>query len=528
MIKKIYTFVLLLITVQTVHAQNYNTIFQQYLATTNGEILTIVNENNIQFDEQKNMYSLVDKEPIRKSIITKVSNTGNLLWVDTLKIPNYSSSAIGYFQQLNHKIYSFATYGNNLNSSTAEACAILVHNANGTQVNQKIISNANTNYFARNIQVQKNKNVIIQYITNSANQNWTLHVDCLDSNLNVNWTQSFAWPSYSPTAIASVTDQLSNTYLSYTTDSVDAGNYYRKAFVHKIDAAGNVQWTTTKWSKRYNLLKIDYAGNLICAGENIAPLVYVTNNIGDVFVSKINTNTGAVIWDVVYNNTSNEKELVYSLAVDSLNNILIGGNENIQDVTAVHNNGYARLYSPNGTLISSITKPAFELVFRVGFLNNGNAILRSSTASNLYLTEYNATPTLQSSKTINFTNGVGWTAMDIAPNNDIALAVSDVTCANRGVNVLYLSKNPLSTENVIDAENIQMYPNPCSTSLTVRTSFSGSGKLEVYNSVGQRVIAQNATNMNLQTIGLANLSNGIYFLKVKTTEGDFIRKFVKE
>ena len=101
MVKKIYVFVLLCMGVQTAHAQNYNTIFQQYLATTNGEILTIVNENNIQFDEQKNIYSLVDKEPIRKSIITKVSNTGNLLWVDTLKIPNYSSSAIGYFQQLN-------------------------------------------------------------------------------------------------------------------------------------------------------------------------------------------------------------------------------------------------------------------------------------------------------------------------------------------------------------------------------------------------------------------------------------------
>jgi hypothetical protein len=514
--------------VQTVQAQNYNTIFQQYLATTNGEILTIVNENNIQFDEQKNIYSMVDKEPIRASILTKVSNTGNLLWVDTLKVSNYSSSAIGYFQQLNHKVYSFATYGNNLNSSIAEACAILVHNENGTKVNQKIISNANTNYFARNIQLQKNKNLIIEYITNNANQNWTLHVDCLDSNLNVKWTQSFAWPGYSPTAIASEVDLLSNTYLSYTTDSMDAGNYYRKAFVHKIDATGNVQWTTTKWSKRYNLLKIDFAGNLICTGENIAPLVYITNNIGDVFVSKINAGTGAVIWDAVYNNTSNEKELVYSLAIDFLNNILIGGNENLQDVTAVHNNGYARLYSTNGTLISSITKPAFELVFRVGFLNNGHAILRSSTASNLYLTEYNATPTLQSSKTINFTNGVGWTAMDIAPNNDIALAVSDVTCANRGVNILYISKNPLSTENLLKEEIIHIYPNPCSTSLTVRTSFSGNGKLEIFNSVGHLVISQNASNMNLQTIGLANLSNGIYFLKVKTTEGDFSRKFVKE
>lgn len=528
MVKKIYVFVLLCMGVQTAHAQNYNTIFQQYLATTNGEILTIVNENNIQFDEQKNIYALVDKEPIRTSILTKVSNTGSLLWVDTLKIPNYSSSAIGYFQQLNHKVYSFATYGNNLNSSIAEASAILVHNENGTQVNQKIISNTNTNYFARNIQLQKNKNLIIEYITNNANQNWTLHVDCLDSNLNVKWTQSFAWPGYSPTAIASEVDQLSNTYLSYTTDSMDAGNYYRKAFVHKIDAAGNVQWTTTKWSKRYNFLKIDFAGNLICAGENIAPLVYVTNNIGDVFVSKINAGTGAVIWDAVYNNTSNEKELVYSLAIDSLNNILIGGNENLQDVTAVHNNGYARLYSTNGTLISSITKPAFELVFRVGFLNNGNAILRSSTASNLYLTEYNATPTLQSSKTINFTNGVGWTAMDIAPNNDIALAVSDVTCTNRGVNVLYLSKNPLSTLNLLKEEIIHIYPNPCSTSLTVSTSFSGNGKLEIFNSVGQLVIAQTTSNMNLQTIGLVNLSNGIYFLKVKTTEGDFSRKFVKE
>jgi hypothetical protein len=144
------------------------------------------------------------------------------------------------------------------------------------------------------------------------------------------------------------------------------------------------------------------------------------------------------------------------------------------------------------------------------------------------LTEYNATPTLQSSKTINFPNGVGWTAMDIAPNNDIALAVSDVTCANRGVNILYLSKNPLSTENVSKEEIIHVYPNPCSTNLTVSTSFSATGKLEIFNSAGQLVIAQSTSNINLQNISIANLPNGIYFLKVKTSEGEFIRKFVKE
>jgi hypothetical protein len=118
--------------------------------------------------------------------------------------------------------------------------------------------------------------------------------------------------------------------------------------------------------------------------------------------------------------------------------------------------------------------------------------------------------------------------MDIAPNNDIALAVSDVTCANRGVNILYLSKNPLSTENVSKEEGIHIYPNPCSTNLTVSTSFSAMGKLEIYNSVGQLVIAQTVSNMNLQSISIANISNGIYFLKVKTSEGEFIRKFVKE
>lgn len=60
MIKKIYIFILLCVGMQSLQAQNYNTIFQQYLATTNGEILTIVNENNIQFDEQKNIYSMVN------------------------------------------------------------------------------------------------------------------------------------------------------------------------------------------------------------------------------------------------------------------------------------------------------------------------------------------------------------------------------------------------------------------------------------------------------------------------------------
>jgi hypothetical protein len=60
--------------VQTAHAQNYNTIFQQYLATTNGEILTIVNENNIQFDEQKNIYSMVNAKANNIFFIFSISS----------------------------------------------------------------------------------------------------------------------------------------------------------------------------------------------------------------------------------------------------------------------------------------------------------------------------------------------------------------------------------------------------------------------------------------------------------------------
>ena len=129
-------------------------------------------------------------------ILTCLNNSGIIDWIDTLKLPAYLQSSNANFKLSGNRIYTICTYGNNLNSSNAEAVAITKYDLAGNLLNQKILTNPpNINFRSQEIYVQPNTNIIATYLTNDALINWTLHVDCYDSSLNLKWNKSFQWPS---------------------------------------------------------------------------------------------------------------------------------------------------------------------------------------------------------------------------------------------------------------------------------------------------------------------------------------------
>ena len=79
------------------------------------------------------------------------------------------------------------------------------------------------------------------------------------------------------------------------------------------------------------------------------------------------------------------------------------------------------------------------------------------------------------------------------------------------------------TEGVIESsEALRVYPNPASDQLTLEGAMN---LVEVYNTVGQCVISQNATGDVMQ-LNLSGLNNGVYFLRVYNNNGEMIiRKF---
>ena len=87
---------------------------------------------------------------------------------------------------------------------------------------------------------------------------------------------------------------------------------------------------------------------------------------------------------------------------------------------------------------------------------------------------------------------------------------------------------PLSIELIPDAvpeysKEAKVYPNPAKNILHVEGA--GLTEVEVFNIMGQSVLN---VNENFETINIGHLKNGIYFIRIKTTEGEKTVKLVIE
>ena len=87
---------------------------------------------------------------------------------------------------------------------------------------------------------------------------------------------------------------------------------------------------------------------------------------------------------------------------------------------------------------------------------------------------------------------------------------------------------PLSVEVIPDAvpeysKEAKVYPNPAKNMLHVEGA--GLVQMEVFNIMGQNVMN---VNENFEAIGIGHLQNGIYFVRLKTTEGEKTVKLVIE
>ncbi|KPJ71950.1 hypothetical protein AMJ52_07990 [candidate division TA06 bacterium DG_78] len=73
---------------------------------------------------------------------------------------------------------------------------------------------------------------------------------------------------------------------------------------------------------------------------------------------------------------------------------------------------------------------------------------------------------------------------------------------------------------------LDLYPNPLKTSLTICASTPLHG-IKVYDVLGDLVIEVTMIKpKNTTTVSVKNLSAGVYFLKVRTEDAEFIRKIV--
>lgn len=86
--------------------------------------------------------------------------------------------------------------------------------------------------------------------------------------------------------------------------------------------------------------------------------------------------------------------------------------------------------------------------------------------------------------------------------------------------------NPLSTSDFLNSEFV-IYPNPVKDQLTL--SLKNNDEIisyQIIDLMGKEVISN--AKMENKTIQVSELTNGIYFIKIKTINGEMVSKFIKE
>ncbi|MFY7965784.1 MAG: T9SS type A sorting domain-containing protein, partial [Chitinophagaceae bacterium] len=94
------------------------------------------------------------------------------------------------------------------------------------------------------------------------------------------------------------------------------------------------------------------------------------------------------------------------------------------------------------------------------------------------------------------------------------------SCAARGVNTV---NSQLST-----VDGFTMYPNPAKGPININVeTLVGKGSIVVTDLYGKTVKAQ-ALSMGTNTVNTSNLSKGMYFVSMITSEGKTTKKLVVE
>jgi hypothetical protein len=96
------------------------------------------------------------------------------------------------------------------------------------------------------------------------------------------------------------------------------------------------------------------------------------------------------------------------------------------------------------------------------------------------------------------------------------------------INITANSTTGISSNNALSS--ISVYPNPAHNSISINT-LENTSSVSVTDIIGQTVVAEQKVNgaQQVQTIDIANLANGVYFIKVNSTDSQTkIIRFIKD
>ena len=128
----------------------------------------------------------------------------------------------------------------------------------------------------------------------------------------------------------------------------------------------------------------------------------------------------------------------------------------------------------------------------------------------------------------NYLKGLG------GPYYDCRMLVSPTMYRTDSRSLQYYKKGditwgtPLSIEDIKIYNNVKIYPNPTRGLLHVQSNELQVTEIQICDIVGRCLLSIKPLPSQEQTIDISHLSNGIYFMKVKTTERESIHKIIKQ
>lgn len=116
-----------------------------------------------------------------------------------------------------------------------------------------------------------------------------------------------------------------------------------------------------------------------------------------------------------------------------------------------------------------------------------------------------------------------WFSVDFEEGSDINMNLNDVVWFDQ-MSVTISDPSTASVKNNT-LEGVSVYPNPVSNEFTVSTI--EGGEISLYSILGVKVLSQRTANKNLK-LNIADVSSGVYLLKVVSRGKSFTQKVIKK
>jgi hypothetical protein len=346
-----------------------------------------------------------------------------------------------------------------------------------------------------------------------------------DATGTVLWATSAGGTAYADGHSIS-TDASGNVYVTgyFQSDTITFGTItlpntyigYADIFIAKYAPNGTVLWAKSAGGTSDDDVRsvaTDASGNVFVTGyfrsSTITFDTTILTNAGsfsysDIFIAKYDT-TGTLLWATSAGGTGFDEGL--GIATDASGNVYITGtfgsaNITFATTTLINTGGsdfFIVKYAPNGTVLLAMSEGGASSDY-------GNSVCTDA-SGNVYVTGYFLSPIITLGTTT-LTNAAN-------PANSMDFFIAKYGSMVTGVDELFGS-NELSVS-----------PNPATTTITLTIPKLINANITITNLTGKQVATYNLQNTSNKTIDISHLSEGVYFVTLKTDEEVVTKKVIK-